>query len=306
MSNYQQPNFSHLSMDPRVPSGYIFNGQFYPNTMAPQMPLGYTNSGQFYINSLLPQIPSGFQNSGQYYPTSTMPRTPFGYPNGGQFYSIPTAPRRPSSYAQSPQAQWHQQAQPVQQQISPAQMETAEARAKRIAEMNMQAQLRREHAEAKRAKDEKRHQQAEQARRAEAARLQQSRLEEQQRLERESQEWAERLQRERHYIRREQLRHNPSANFRYYDEKLKYFPLQPGEKKNPYMTTLLANRPMPQKGEEELALAIQYAHDNWDLYLVFPKDVSCAARLQREKMEEEQEAKRKAGVVSMGDAGEES
>jgi hypothetical protein len=305
MSNYQQPNFSHLPMDPRIPSGYVINGQFYPNSMAPQMPSGYTNSGQFYTNPIPPQIPSGFPNSGQYYPTSTMPRTPSAYPNGGEFYSSPTALRRLSGYTQSPQAQWYPQAQPIQQQIPPAQIETAKARADRIADINTQAQLRRQHAEAKRAKDEKRHQQAEQTRRAEAARLQQSRLEEQQRLERENQEWAERLQRERHYIRREQLRHDPSANFRYYEEKLKYFPLQPGEKKNPYMTTLLANRPMPQEGEEELALAIQYAHDNWDSYFVFPKDVSCAARLQREKMEKEEEAKRKAGIVSMGDAGEE-
>jgi hypothetical protein len=72
----------------------------------------------------------------------------------------------------------------------------------------------------------------------------------------------QKLERERALIRKEQLRKDPSALYRHYDEYLESFPLARGERKSQYHNNLLANRRMPAERESDLGLAIQYAKDN--------------------------------------------
>jgi hypothetical protein len=93
----------------------------------------------------------------------------------------------------------------------------------------------------------------------------------------------ERLERERKALRKEELRKDPSALFRYYNEYLQYFPLSTGEQPSRYHSRLLANR-MNFGNDEEQALAILYAKDHWELYLEFPRDVKDAAQWQREDL----------------------
>jgi flagellar biosynthesis GTPase FlhF len=95
----------------------------------------------------------------------------------------------------------------------------------------------------------------------------------------------QRLKRERKYLRKEQLRKDPSALYRHYNEYVEYFPLGEGEYKSQYLNSLLANRPMPAESKSDLGLAIQYAKDNWELFLVSTKTQrEEAADWQRKKL----------------------
>jgi hypothetical protein len=152
-----------------------------------------------------------------------------------------------------------------------------EAEARRIHQQNENARA----VEAKR-------RQAQQAKldnelRARQAREQQVFLKEQAEQHRVVQE--QRLERERRLVRKEQLSKDPSALYRHYNEYLEYFPLTRGERRSHYHNNLLANRRMPPEPESDIGLAIQFAKDNWEWYLQFPRDIDQAIQWQREKLD---------------------
>ncbi|CAN9384844.1 unnamed protein product [Alternaria alternata] len=89
------------------------------------------------------------------------------------------------------------------------------------------------------------------------------------------------LQREKDDKRREELRKDPSANYRHILEVYKLMPLNKGELPNKYLLGLIANRPMPLDLDSDLALAITYAKDHWDYYGQWPKDVARFAGYER-------------------------
>ncbi|CAI9631933.1 unnamed protein product [Alternaria burnsii] len=91
------------------------------------------------------------------------------------------------------------------------------------------------------------------------------------------------LQREKDDKRREELRKDPSANYRHILEVYKLMPLKKGELPNKYLLGLIANRPMPMDLDSDLALAITYAKDHWDYYGQWPKDVARFAGYERER-----------------------
>jgi hypothetical protein len=94
------------------------------------------------------------------------------------------------------------------------------------------------------------------------------------------------LQREKDDKRREELRKDPSANYRHILEVYKLMPLKKGELPNKYLLGLIANRLMPMDLDSDLALAITYAKDHWDYYGQWPKDVARFAGYEREKGQE--------------------
>ncbi len=93
----------------------------------------------------------------------------------------------------------------------------------------------------------------------------------------------QRLDKERRVMRKEALRRDPSALFRHYHEYLEYYPLAIGESKNPYHTKLLANQRMPSDEKCDLAVAITYAKEHWDIYLEYPRDIKIAVEYAKEK-----------------------
>jgi hypothetical protein len=95
---------------------------------------------------------------------------------------------------------------------------------------------------------------------------------------------AQRLERERKSLRKEQLRKDPSALYRHYNEYLRYFPLEYDQRRSQYHNNLLANRTMTAEANTNLDLAIQFAKDNWQWYLMFPKDADKATAWQKEKL----------------------
>jgi hypothetical protein len=94
----------------------------------------------------------------------------------------------------------------------------------------------------------------------------------------------QKLERERRFLRKEQLRKDPSALYRHYDEYLEYFPLAKDEYRSQYHNNLLANRRMPSDPDNELGLAIRYAKDNWELFLLHPRSEPDAIGWQKVKL----------------------
>lgn len=95
------------------------------------------------------------------------------------------------------------------------------------------------------------------------------------------------LEREKRRVRKVQLKHDPSALYRHYLEYIRFFPpdYQGGEDRNLYLEKLLANRTIPKHDPEcDLALAISYAKENWEMSLQHPRDVADAAKWQKEKL----------------------
>jgi hypothetical protein len=95
---------------------------------------------------------------------------------------------------------------------------------------------------------------------------------------------AQKLERERKLVRKEQLCKDPSALYRHYNEYLSYFPLEYDQRRSNYHNNLLANRTMTADANTDLDLAIQFAKDHWQWYLVFPKDADRATTWQKEKL----------------------
>jgi hypothetical protein len=95
---------------------------------------------------------------------------------------------------------------------------------------------------------------------------------------------AQKLKRERKLVRKEQLRKDPSALYRHYNEYLSYFPLEYDQRRSNYHNNLLANRTMTADANTDLDLAIQFAKEHWQWYLVFPKDADRATTWQKEKL----------------------
>jgi hypothetical protein len=101
----------------------------------------------------------------------------------------------------------------------------------------------------------------------------------------------QRLESERKANRKEELRNDRSALFRHYHEYIEHFPLLPGEQKSPYHVGLLANRHMPADKNCDLALAIQFAKDNWSLYMEYPRRIEEAVACQKEILAREKYAR---------------
>ncbi|KAG9195152.1 hypothetical protein G6011_00272 [Alternaria panax] len=99
--------------------------------------------------------------------------------------------------------------------------------------------------------------------------------------------YAAALQREKDDKRREELRKDPSANFRHVLEVYKLTPLKKGDLPNRYLMGLIANRPMPIDLDSELALAITFAKDHWGYYGQWPKDVPRFAEYERSRKAKE-------------------
>lgn len=95
-----------------------------------------------------------------------------------------------------------------------------------------------------------------------------------------------RLQSERKVMRKEELRKDPSALYRHYQEYIQFHPLNrdAGERKDPYLNMLLANRLMPYVNGDDIGLAITYAKEHWEMYMRYPKDIKYAADAQRKKL----------------------
>ncbi|CAA9960444.1 TolA Membrane protein [Pyrenophora teres f. maculata] len=92
------------------------------------------------------------------------------------------------------------------------------------------------------------------------------------------------LQREKDDKRREELRKDPSANYRHILEVYRLWPLKGGwGQRNTYLTGLLANKCMPVDKNSELGLAIKYAKDHWEYYGEFPRDTARFAEYERER-----------------------
>jgi hypothetical protein len=93
------------------------------------------------------------------------------------------------------------------------------------------------------------------------------------------------LERERRDKRKAVLKADPNSNYHSLWECLEYWPLRRGQRPEPYLTTLLANRRMPEEDESELGQAIKYAKERWDLFRQFPKDVKRSAEAYRRGVE---------------------
>lgn len=92
------------------------------------------------------------------------------------------------------------------------------------------------------------------------------------------------LELERKARRKEELKKDPASLYRDYYEDLEYFPIPKGERPNGYMITLLANRrTIGIAPDSDAGLAIQYAKDNWGLYLT-NRDFDDALKWQKEKL----------------------
>ncbi|CAO2653648.1 Nn.00g030590.m01.CDS01 [Neocucurbitaria sp. VM-36] len=94
-----------------------------------------------------------------------------------------------------------------------------------------------------------------------------------------------RLDRERRIRRKEELKKDPSALYRHYNEFLEYYPLQSGEYRSPYHSRLLANQRMPMEPESDLGVAITYAKEHWEIYMEYPRDVKRAAEAAKAKLQ---------------------
>ncbi|OAL47562.1 hypothetical protein IQ07DRAFT_120628 [Pyrenochaeta sp. DS3sAY3a] len=92
----------------------------------------------------------------------------------------------------------------------------------------------------------------------------------------------ERLEQERRVLRKAELRKDPNVLYRHYHEYIEYFPLEPGQRKDPYLSSLLAGRAMPSDPDSEEGLAVAYAREHWEDYMEYPRDVKRAAGYMRE------------------------
>jgi hypothetical protein len=197
--------------------------------------------------------------------------------------------RKDQQALRAQQAQQAQQARLAQQ---AQQQKDAQARAQQE-----QARLRQQHKEAEERRIKNREQLAraaevERRRQQQAILVEENRRlqfeEDQKRLKEEADELliakAQRLERERKSLRKEQLRKDPSALYRHYNEYLRYFPLEYDQRRSQYHNNLLANRTMTAEANTDLDLAIQFAKDHWQWYLVFPKDADRATSWQKEKL----------------------
>lgn len=92
----------------------------------------------------------------------------------------------------------------------------------------------------------------------------------------------ERLEQERRVLRKAELHKDPNVLYRHYHEYLEYFPLEPGQRKDPYLSSLLASRAMPSDPDSEEGLAVAYAKEHWHYYMEYPRDVKRAAGYMRE------------------------
>ena len=90
---------------------------------------------------------------------------------------------------------------------------------------------------------------------------------------------------ERALTRKHELRKDRSALYRYYNEYMEYFPLGRGERRNQYLSSLLANQPMPSDTRSDLGLAITYAQEHWEDYMEYPRDVSRASDAMKARLE---------------------
>jgi hypothetical protein len=100
-----------------------------------------------------------------------------------------------------------------------------------------------------------------------------------------------------------ELRNDPSALFRHYNEYMTHFPVPRGDRANPYHLGLLANQEIPDDRESERAVAITYAKAHWENAWDDKRDYKFVVNLIREENEKKKkkerekfEAKKRANV----------
>ena len=99
--------------------------------------------------------------------------------------------------------------------------------------------------------------------------------------------------------RRNELRDDPSALFRHYNEYMMHFPMRRGERPNRYHMGLLANQEMPENRESERAVAIAYAKAHWENAWEDKKDYKFVVDLirnEKKKNKASMEAKSRANI----------
>ncbi|KAF1850665.1 uncharacterized protein K460DRAFT_19513 [Cucurbitaria berberidis CBS 394.84] len=96
---------------------------------------------------------------------------------------------------------------------------------------------------------------------------------------------AERLDRERRLSRKKELLTDESSLYRHYNEYLQHFPLQTSERRNQYLSRLLANQYIPMQTDSDLGRAIACAKEHWDIYMEYPKDINRALEYAKAKTE---------------------
>jgi hypothetical protein len=100
--------------------------------------------------------------------------------------------------------------------------------------------------------------------------------------------------------RRIELRGDPSALFRHYNEYMVHFPVPKGDRPNTYHMGLLANQEMPDDRRSERAVAIEYAKAHWESVWEDRKDYKFVVELIREESKKKEE---KAKLEAMEQAG---
>jgi hypothetical protein len=199
-----------------------------------------------------------------------------------QSYEARAAEARRQEQQRAANAQVEEQAR-----ISQAAILEHRRRAEEAREAAAQKKLELEHAEA---------QQAAVAQAAAQKKMQEERVAAQKKLHEErvadekarEEEWqaylAEKCEAERKAARKKELRGDRSVLYRHYYEFLTYFPLRKGQRMNQYCMSLLANRKtIGIEPDSDAGLAIQYAKDNWELFLT-NKDQDKATKWQKEKL----------------------
>ena len=94
--------------------------------------------------------------------------------------------------------------------------------------------------------------------------------------------------------RRTELRNDPSALFRHYNEYMTHFPAPRCERPNLYHMGLLANQEMPEDRQSERAVAIAYAKAHWENAWEDKRDYQFVVELIRDEEEKREKARREA------------
>lgn len=100
----------------------------------------------------------------------------------------------------------------------------------------------------------------------------------------------------RREARKTELKQDPNRNYHSLLETLDFWPLERGQRVDPYIRSLLANQRMPVEEESDLGVAIVYAKKHWEEYRRYPKDVERTSEDARRGIEKlaPEETKEKA------------
>ncbi|KAI8941582.1 hypothetical protein NX059_002797 [Plenodomus lindquistii] len=101
------------------------------------------------------------------------------------------------------------------------------------------------------------------------------------------------LERQRKEQRKAELKSDPNRNFHSFLECLEFWPLDKGDRPDPYLKRLMANQRMPMAEDSDTAIAIKWARKNWFNYREYPRDVSYCVRMAKVDEEKAKAAEEK-------------